>query len=102
MAVGNFENVTVVHSADGADQTITTEQVMYDVVRWVSTAALGAATDNVTILDSSGNVVWAAVAETATPVNKESRAPIRVRGLRVVFTDTSSGDLYLYHDLNRN
>ena len=101
MAIVNCENVTVVNSTDGAAQTVTAELVMYDVVRWVSTAGLGAATDNVTITDAAGHVVWASVAGSTSPFEKESRAPIRVKGVTVTFTDTSSGILYLYHDLNR-
>lgn len=101
MAIANLENITVVDSADGASQVVTTDLVLYDVIRWVSTAAVGAG-DKVEITDAAGNLVFRAVSETATPVDHESRAPLKIKGVTVAFTDTSSGVLFLYHDINRS
>lgn len=100
MAINNFEHVTVVKSADGASQVVTAagNPVLYSYIRWTASAGLVVG-DSVEIRNAAGDVLWRAVAEVTTAASHESQVRIKSNSITVVFTDTSSGDLFLYHDI---
>jgi len=91
------ENVWIIDTASATN--ITADLVLIDVIRWVGSADADVIAE---IADGAGLVVWedrVDATAAATAFGRESRAPLKLTGLRV--PTLGAGKLYLYHDINR-
>jgi len=75
-----------------AATVISTDELYFQAIRWVSTGA--AAGHRVVLEDADGNVVWETYSTGANYV-EESQVPLHMHGL--VVPTLASGVLYLYH-----